>query len=310
MAAAPPAEGGEEELPEPCAVLPDDALPARQELFDEIFQGCSADKAKLESLNERRAKVEAQEIDEAKMSTMSYGELGLNELHQLLNLIKTNHGPLYPKRGIFLDLGSGAGKACIAAGLLHPFEKIIGIESVNCLGDMAAAAAAKFSEVPVPEELVKPELEMIKGDFVAEFEAKLEPLAPQVTVALAVATAYGEEQLQTMAKLAEKMPDNALFVTYTQGLPESILDQRNWYPLQRRAVLVKQRLAKRGLDPDTVEIPELPIEEPMGWVQISADPVELPWGASTRFLFKREPPPQPPAPDAEEQPAEEAEAEQ
>jgi len=292
MAAAPEEE---EVPPEPVPTLPDDALPAREALLEEVFRSCTyvhPNKAKLESLKERQAKVEAAEMDATKMKGLTYGELNIKELHEVLNIIKRDHGPLFPKQGIFLDLGSGAGKACIAAGMLHPFEKVVGVEVLGALGDMATSALGKINEgIELPEgvELPAGYIEFVRGDFEADFANTVEPLAPKVVVAVAVATSFGPEQLQAMAKLAEKMPDNAIFVTYTQGLPESVLDQRNWYPDQRKAVLVKKKLAKRGVDPDTVVIPELPVEDPVGWVQIRKDTVTTDWGQTTRFFFKREP---------------------
>lgn len=33
-----------------------------------------------------------------------------------------------PEGGTFVDLGSGLGKVCFGAALLHPFSKVLGIE--------------------------------------------------------------------------------------------------------------------------------------------------------------------------------------
>lgn len=56
--------------------------------------------------------------------------------------------------GVFVDLGSGTGKACIAAALLHPFEAVRGIETLEGLHRFAIDAIH-----PRYESIAKPLLE-------------------------------------------------------------------------------------------------------------------------------------------------------
>jgi tRNA G46 methylase TrmB len=37
----------------------------------------------------------------------------------------------------FVDLGSGTGKGCLSAALLHPFQTVIGIELIPSLYDLS-----------------------------------------------------------------------------------------------------------------------------------------------------------------------------
>ena len=55
-------------------------------------------------------------------------------------MVKEKDMPLFANKGVFVDLGSGSGKACLAAQLLHPFEKVVGIETIQCLHDFANKA--------------------------------------------------------------------------------------------------------------------------------------------------------------------------
>lgn len=270
--------------PEPALPLSDDDFASRKEIFDEIFPAASAEEFKAKSLAERKENaMEGQ-------AGLTYAELELVTLHWLLNKVKSECGPLFVGQGTFLDLGSGAGKACIAAGLLHPFEKVVGIETLQSLSDAAAAAQAKYKEVALPQSGQKPEIDFIKGDFVADFEAKLEPIAAQVVMAVAVATMFGPEQLQAMGNLAKKMPDNSIFATLTHRLPSEMVLDETQHPARRYAQAVKKALAVPGTDPSMVEIVEEPIQHaPDSWTLLVSEALQLPWGQATCFIYKKIP---------------------
>jgi len=267
----------------PVGPLGEEELGPREAAFAEIFGDCGAEDAKAASLAERKANG----LDKL---GLTYQEIELQVINRLLNRIKVDHGPLFESKGIFLDLGSGAGKACIAAGLLHPFEKVVGIEMLQSLTDMANKALAKYQDAQLPEGVVKPPVEFIKGDFVAEFEAKLDPLIPQVCVGVAAATFFDEEQLNVVTNLAKKMPDDSFLITVTRGLPEALVIDKDRHPAQRRAEAVKRALGARGTDPDAVEIvPEPPENDPNGWTLLFCEEVQLVWGPATCFVYKKVP---------------------
>jgi len=267
----------------PVGPLGEEELEPREAAFQEIFGDCGAEDAKAASLAERKANG----LDKP---GLTYQEIELQVINRLLNKIKADHGPLFESKGIFLDLGSGAGKACIAAGLLHPFEKVVGIEMLQSLTDMANKALAKYQDVQLPEGVVKPPVEFIQGDFVAEFEAKLDPLIPQVCVSVAAATFFDEQQLTVVTNLAKKMPDDSFLITVTRGLPEALVIDKDRHPAQRRAEAVKKALRVRGTDPDTVEIvPEPPENDPNGWTLLFCEEVQLVWGPATCFVYKKVP---------------------
>jgi hypothetical protein len=175
----------------------------------------------------------------------------------------------------------------VAAGLLHPFEKVIGIEKVQPLVEAGVAATEVYNGIQ-SEDLVKPPLELIAGDFAADFEAKLAEVAPKVTFCLAVATFYGKEQMDAMAKFAEAMPACSIFVTFGQKLPADLLIDLDRSPAQRYNLAAKKALAVRGKAPDGIAIvADTPANNPNGWFQVHSEEVQMAWGKSTYFVYKK-----------------------
>lgn len=65
---------------------------------------------------------------------MTYGEIEFISIAECFMFIQNKYGA-FPRSstnsGVFIDLGSGVGKAVLAASILHPFEKCIGIEIID-----------------------------------------------------------------------------------------------------------------------------------------------------------------------------------
>jgi hypothetical protein len=229
--------------------LPDTELEGRRQLFASIFSQCSSEVAKKAS----RAERESASLLEVR--SLTYGEMDLKSLHEILNTVKRDHGVFDSGRGVFLDLGSGAGKAVIAAGLLHPFERVVGIERLECLSQFAVAANERYQEVKIPGADLKPEAQFITGDFVELLEEQqLQELAPEVRICLAVATCYTEDQMQALARYARTMPSDAFVITFTQPLPASFVNN-----------------------------------EAHGWVLVDSQEMQMMWGQSTRYIYKKVP---------------------
>jgi len=298
----PPQAMAEEEVevpPEPVPSLTDEEIQSRLTIFNEIFNGYEALEVKQKSMAERREKEapppvqnedgEDQEPPEVTPNiALAYSELNFCVVAQLVNLVKSACGPMYPGQGVFLDFGSGCGKLCLAAALLHPFQKVIGIETLQSLNDIEAQVQTKYAEVELPEGMVKPEMSFVKGDFVSEFDGILEPIAPEATFAIAVATTFGDPEMQAVAKLASKMPQGASLFLVTQKLEESLVVDVNRNPRQRRSVATKKALAKRGVEPTGIEIElETAENDPNGWRLKDTVPLELEWGTTNCYLYKK-----------------------
>jgi len=304
-------EGGEEvEERKPIPPLTEEEVEERSKVWDDVFAEYPANKVKLASIEERKANGKEED------SSLTYGEVDFGTINNIITMLKNQHTRLYAGQGIFLDLGSGCGKACVAAALAHPFEKVIGVETMACLDEVAQKANEKYKEAaltgdPPPE---KPEIQFIKGDFVADLAATLEPFAAQIAVCVAVATCFGEEQLNALANLAGKMSDNAIFVTFSQGLPDWIIGGDKKLPQERFRDQLNVALSKRGTDPANVEIDQNPPDaKPGGWRLVHEAEVNLPVGGAPMelptkyFVFKKLPLPVEEQPqDAEAEPAEQA----
>mmetsp|Transcript_25968 Transcript_25968/g.60046 ORF Transcript_25968/g.60046 Transcript_25968/m.60046 type:complete len:285 (+) Transcript_25968:38-892(+) len=249
----------EEESPlEPVAPLEAEAIAERKELYETIVGPDSeADKLKKASRDERQV---AGQLDQR---SLTYSEMEFEMVLQLLDKVRNDHGPYYVGKGVFLDLGSGAGKVCLAVSLLHAFEKVVGIEVIHCLNEFAGGMKTRYTEAQFPEGMAKPELDFIKGDFATEYQSKLEPLAQQVTVCLAVATCFADSQLEAMAKLADAMPEGGIIISFTQMLPKTMVNHQQ---------------------PDQLLKPD-----EGGWVVADTQELEMMWGKSTCFVYKKVP---------------------
>lgn len=188
-----------EKIPEPEEAQPlsDELLPDREKILLELYAECDAEKAKAMS-KEARAGMENAGAN------LVYAELDIASMHSILNLLKTGYGPLFVGQGVFVDLGSGVGKAAVAAALLHPFQKVVGIECLAPLNAVASDVQGKFAAAAatvLEEGKTPPEVSFMTGDFVDEVAGSLAPIAAECKVALAVATCYLEPQLKAMAKI-------------------------------------------------------------------------------------------------------------
>eukprot|EP00428_Durinskia_dybowskii_P034275 CAMPEP_0170261414 /NCGR_PEP_ID=MMETSP0116_2-20130129/30588_1 /TAXON_ID=400756 /ORGANISM="Durinskia baltica, Strain CSIRO CS-38" /LENGTH=309 /DNA_ID=CAMNT_0010512479 /DNA_START=84 /DNA_END=1013 /DNA_ORIENTATION=- len=276
-----PAEGEEAEAQPVEAPAPtEEELEKRRPIFQELYAEYRAQEAKEKSLAERKE-------NELESKALTYAEVDFDFMHRILATVKEKVGPLYVEKGVFLDLGSGVGKACLAAALLHPFEKVVGFETIQCLSDMAGVAAGKYKEVELPQGMTKPEAQLVKANFVDDFEAQVQELASQVTVCFVVATCYGERELNTMAAVGQRMPEGSAFVTISQALPESLVVDHGKNPKQRRAAAVRKALAKRGLDPSAageIEV-EPPPYDPQGFELAHMEELQVPWSSNPAVVF-------------------------
>jgi hypothetical protein len=50
-----------------------------------------------------------------------------------MHILKTRHNCLHSPGGVFYDLGCGIGKPVFAAGLIHKFDKLVGVEILEDL---------------------------------------------------------------------------------------------------------------------------------------------------------------------------------
>ena len=120
----------------------------RNAIFESLVDTFPTKKGKDISKKERNAK-------SIYHSSLTYGEIDFKSFARTLERVKTTYGVpgngstpdggiLQSPGGIFYDLGSGTGKACVAAALLHPFSAIGGIEVLEGLHAMSVELAHEY----------------------------------------------------------------------------------------------------------------------------------------------------------------------
>ncbi len=87
-----------------------------------------------------RAQLEA-ELD-TKLSSLTYGEISVGAFVQLLRTLPEPETPPH-----FIDIGSGTGKAVLAAALAHTLASAVGVELVPQLHDTAVRARATLGQL-------------------------------------------------------------------------------------------------------------------------------------------------------------------
>lgn len=88
-------------------------------------------------------------------ASLRYGELGFKAVASVLKRLREKFD--LGEGGLCLDLGSGMGKAVIAAALAHKFRKSVGVETLEGLHVLSLELASRYEG--------ETELEMVRGDL-------------------------------------------------------------------------------------------------------------------------------------------------
>jgi SAM-dependent methyltransferase len=107
------------------------------------------------------ARAEKKRLGREEDST-TYGEVLPPAVHELLSAASPREGE------VFIDLGSGTGKAVFLAAMLFPFHRLMGVELLPGLGDAARQVLSRYdAEVRphLPPEHPRQRFEFIDGDF-------------------------------------------------------------------------------------------------------------------------------------------------
>mmetsp|Transcript_11511 Transcript_11511/g.22379 ORF Transcript_11511/g.22379 Transcript_11511/m.22379 type:complete len:326 (+) Transcript_11511:36-1013(+) len=113
---------------------------------------------KKKAAEARAAYQKGKDPREVRDRTLNYAEMDLPFLATLLRIAN-------PKEGqVFMDLGSGAGKAVFAAAKLYPWSKCVGVEFLAPLTAMAKNFQGKAGRVPG----YSPKIDLVTSDFTDE----------------------------------------------------------------------------------------------------------------------------------------------
>lgn len=108
------------------------------------------------SMGKASSKKEREDLCLQKVSTLIYGEIEFTAFAIVIQKIIHIYGKadvgssgpmgiLQSKGGLFYDLGSGTGKAVIAAACLHSFDSCIGIEILEGLHSISMEAVFSYN---------------------------------------------------------------------------------------------------------------------------------------------------------------------
>lgn len=242
----------EKEAPSVFEPLSDEVFDARVLVHKQLFAGCSANDAKLKAKEERAPLPEKDINGSLTRDSLTYAEVDMKTMRMIIAKC-SSIGPLLMGQGSFVDLGSGAGKAAVAAALLGPWAKVTGVEFLQSLHAVALKSVERLEAHPLHAEIPLPTVSFVKGDFAdaRPSQSPLTSLAPECTCALSVATMYQAPQLEAMTEMAKLMPNNSFFITFGQ------------------------KLVKAGDE----------------WEEVYKEALDMCWGRATLFIYKKMPPP-------------------
>jgi hypothetical protein len=135
------------------------------------------------------------------------------------------------KGGLFLDAGSGVGKATLIAGLLFPFKKCVGIEYLEKIDLVGVKALQRFNiqnEILRDNTLFKdhvikendsvsyifPEFQLISGDF-------LDHNWNQYDMIFCSCTSFSDNLMNSISKKSLEMKPGAILITVSKRAPEA-----------------------------------------------------------------------------------------
>ena len=122
-------------------------LQRKNEIYNELTRKFPVSLGKKASKSERLTR------DKLRDCSLTYGEIEFISLGEIFYTINERYGGL-PQGGIFYDLGSGIGKAIIAAALLGSFTECYGIEILNSLYDISIQLIEEYNN-EINQELLK-----------------------------------------------------------------------------------------------------------------------------------------------------------
>jgi len=156
----------------------------------------------------------------AHVGSHTYGEISLAGFAEILQLAQPQKGE------VFLDLGSGTGKAVLLAAALHPFAKAVGVEFVAPLHKASTRLAVHFQEHIVKKlplyssgEHSPPEIEMVLGDVTSvdwTYYGKMQQVSS--TLVFAACTCWSDETLADLVQKAGTLKKGSRLITMSRIL--------------------------------------------------------------------------------------------
>ncbi|KAE9047716.1 hypothetical protein PR001_g310 [Phytophthora rubi] len=173
-------------------------------VFERVYRGFGAEYAKELSS-------EARKSSNLIKSSYVYGEIMFFPFADIIRWV----APSLPEFPIFYDLGSGTGKAVIAASLVHPFDQAIGIELLEPLVHCAEKRKAALGKMKTP--LLKTDINFITGSLLT---TKWE----DGDVVFCHGTCFNDKEWAQISLQAEKLKQGAFFISTTHVLRTGLFE--------------------------------------------------------------------------------------
>jgi len=212
-----------------------------------LFADCSLEQGKTVSKAERHEK------GLTGQKSLIYGEVEFRSFAKVLRKISP------PEGAVFVDLGSGTGKAVFVARLLHDFGKCGGVEVLEGLHAQALKVKQRYGQLKLNEYLTvggASELSLVQGSILDDEGPSAGPSAGACSwhdadVVFANSTCFDDALMAQMALKARKLKPGAFFVTFTKGLASpqhfEVLERKrykmSWGPA---TVYIQRRLNADG----------------------------------------------------------------
>lgn len=179
-----------------------------QKTFDEIFNDFKFEEIISENKQEKKLKG----LTENK--NFIYGEANLQAMLDILRFIEANDKSFFAdKNKLFLDIGSGTGKAVIAMSLLGKFAKCVGVEIMENLHFKSELALEKLNRMIIES---KEEENLQKSQIVFLFEDILNTDFSQFDVIFANSTCWTKEFIKELHPKILQIKKGAFFFNTDQ----------------------------------------------------------------------------------------------
>ena len=200
-----------------------------ERVYNTVFANCSFETGKAQCNAERAEKEQVG----VKFKDLNYGEV---EFHSIFEILKRIRDVYDIRGGVFYDLGSGTGKALVAARLLQDYHKIHGIELVESLHVLAEDCITAFNRDYLDKQQSSLHHECRQSVTIecGSFLATPCPFA-DADVIFCNSTAFSKETMNALTVKAAELKLGTLFVTFTKALgsTSSTSSNQEWEVLDR-----------------------------------------------------------------------------
>ncbi|OQR94431.1 hypothetical protein ACHHYP_01272 [Achlya hypogyna] len=174
------------------------------QVYDRVYRHISSDYGKELSMQARKD-------TEYDTTQHVYGEIAFLPFADILHSITPD---LPQNNAVFYDLGSGVGKAVVAAALLHPFHKSVGIEVLKPLVDFAYGRKEKLAQ---EFDSIADSISFVAGSF-------FDHSWGDGDLVFSHSTCFSPAMWERISKQAEQLKQGAYFVSVSHVLQSPLFE--------------------------------------------------------------------------------------